>query len=55
MGRGENGSTSIGISLDKGELHEDGLVDEDGEPADVPLVISREERGRYVVEALDED
>jgi hypothetical protein len=53
LGRGTNGSTSVGIPLDKSELRQDELVDEDGEPVDVPIVISRESRGRYVVEALD--
>lgn len=54
MGESPTGSVTIGVSLDKSELREDGLVDEDGDPVDVPVAISREDRGRYVIEALQD-
>jgi hypothetical protein len=53
LGRGANGASSIGVSLDKSELRQDGLVDDEDEPADVPVAISRDGPGRYVVEALE--
>lgn len=55
LGRGANGATCVGTPLDKSELRQDGLVDENGEPVDVPVLISREAPGRYVVEALDDE
>lgn len=55
LGEGATGSRSFGISLDKSELREDGLIDDDDELADVPLAISREGRGEWSIRALDAD
>ncbi|HKJ58371.1 MAG TPA: hypothetical protein VKA37_04015 [Halobacteriales archaeon] len=54
---GSNGSTTYGISLDKGDLEVDQVLDRLEEGEEVRAFVSRQERGKYtvgLVEVLNE-
>jgi len=50
---GSDGSTTYGISLDKGALEVDQVLDRLEEGEEVRAFVSREERGRYKVELVE--
>lgn len=50
---GSNGSTTYGISLDKGDLEVDQVLDRLEEGEEVRAFVSRQERGKYTVELVE--
>ena len=50
---GSNGSTTYGISLDKGDLEVDQVLDRLEEGEEVRAFVSRQESGKHIVELVE--